>query len=211
MAITTYSELQTAVSNWIARSNFTDRAPEFIALAEAEINDLMRTADMETRATSSTVAGEAYVPVPDNFAGMRRLVITGDSGRPLEAVAPQYIDRRFLNASSGRPCVYTVEDNQFRFGPTPDGAYGLEISYFKEVPSLSDLNTTNWLLTSHPNVYLFGALKEAAPFLLDDERIAIWETKFQTAISRLQKADQFNRFPGPYSMKHDYSTDDARL
>ena len=35
MAITTFSELKTAVANWLDRSDLTDRIPEFIALAEA--------------------------------------------------------------------------------------------------------------------------------------------------------------------------------
>ena len=210
MAITTYAELQSAIGDWLAKSNLTARAPDFIALAEVEINDLLRTADMETRATASTVAGEAYLAVPENFAGARRMIVEGTTARPLESVTPQYIDRRYLDAARGQPRVYAVEDNQFRFGPTPDTAYTLEVSYFRKVPALSDVNATNWLLSSHPSVYLFGALKEAAPFLMDDARIQIWETKFQSALSRLQIADRFDRFPGPYAMKHDYGTDDRR-
>lgn len=212
MAITTYAELQTAVQKWAAKSESTFIAtiPDFITVAETEINNLLRTADMETRATATTTAGEAYLPVPDNFGGMRRLAITGDGGNPLEAVTPQYIDRKYLNKANGQPCVFTVEDNLIRVGPTPDSAYSLEISYFKEVPALTDAEPTNWLLTSHPNVYLFGALKEAKPFLMDDARIPLWESKFDTAISRLQNRDRFDRFPGPYAMKHDYSTNDGR-
>ena len=35
MAITTYAELKTAISNWLDRTDLDDRIPEFIALAEA--------------------------------------------------------------------------------------------------------------------------------------------------------------------------------
>jgi hypothetical protein len=38
MAITTYSELQAAIGNWLDHSLFTSRTPEFIALFEAAAN-----------------------------------------------------------------------------------------------------------------------------------------------------------------------------
>jgi hypothetical protein len=38
MAIGTYSELQTAVANWLGRDDLTDRIPEFIDLAEARLS-----------------------------------------------------------------------------------------------------------------------------------------------------------------------------
>jgi len=34
MAISTYSELKTAVANWLDRSDLTDVIPDFITLAE---------------------------------------------------------------------------------------------------------------------------------------------------------------------------------
>ena len=210
MSITTYSELQTAIANRLDRFDLTSVIPDFITIAEVEINDLLRTADMETRATTSTVAGQAYYPVPDNFAGLRRLAITGSEGHGLEILSPQNFDDRFLFSDNNEPFYATVQDNQLRFGPTPDAVYTVEISYYKQVPALSVSNTTNWLLTSHPNVYLFGALKDAGDYVHDDRRISIYEAKFQTAISRLQRSDQFNRYPGPYSMQHSQSTNDGR-
>jgi hypothetical protein len=34
--------------------------------------------------------------------------------------------------------------------------------YSQKVPALSDSATTNWLLTSHPDAYLFGTLTMSA-------------------------------------------------
>ena len=47
MAIGTYSELQTAVANWLTRADLTSRIPEAIAMAEAEFNDTLRHRNME--------------------------------------------------------------------------------------------------------------------------------------------------------------------
>lgn len=208
MAITTYAELQTAILTWSGKSTalFSQaQRQEFISLAEVEINDLLRTLDMETRATGATVAGEPRMAVPDNFGGARRMWISGDTGRVLRQVTSTYIDWKYANAANAKPVVYTVEGSEFRFGPTPDSAYSLEITYFKEVPALSDSNTTNWLLTSHPNVYRFAVMKEAWDFAMDEQRMASAEARFGQAIERLQNADKFNKYAGPLSMKHDYT------
>ena len=42
MAIGTFAELKTATANWLDRSDLTDRIPEFIALAEARFNRVLR-------------------------------------------------------------------------------------------------------------------------------------------------------------------------
>ena len=42
MAITTYSELQAAVGNWLDHGLFAARIPEFIALFEAAANRRLR-------------------------------------------------------------------------------------------------------------------------------------------------------------------------
>ena len=38
MALSTYSDLTTAVANWTARADLTSRIPEFIKLAESDFN-----------------------------------------------------------------------------------------------------------------------------------------------------------------------------
>lgn len=60
---------------------------------------------------------------------------------------------------------------------------------FKSVTSLSDSNTTNWLLTAHPDAYLYGALLEAAPYLLDDSRLAMWATALEKVLGEIRHPD----------------------
>ena len=54
MAISNYSELQTAVANWLDRDDLTARIPEFIALAEARFNRVLRLRSMEAKYTANT-------------------------------------------------------------------------------------------------------------------------------------------------------------
>ena len=55
---------------------------------------------------------------------------------------------------------------------------------------------TNWLLTYHPSLYLFATLAEAAPFLQDDARAALWEGKYASDVARLQISDDAGQFSG---------------
>ena len=54
---------------------------------------------------------------------------------------------------------------------------------------LSSSNQTNWLTQNAPNVMLFGTLKQTAPFLKDDARLAVWGQMFDAALAALKVED----------------------
>jgi len=91
--------------------------------------------------------------------------------------------------SSGKPLYFTVVGNQFRLLPIPDGAYTAELVYYAKLTKLSSTVATNWLLTQAPDVYLYGALLQAAPYLQDDARIPVWSSLYQAGLDQLQIAD----------------------
>ena len=65
MAITTYSELQTAIANFLARDDLTSRIPEYIELAEARMSRELDTRSQEKRATApSSMVSLNSVPSP---------------------------------------------------------------------------------------------------------------------------------------------------
>jgi hypothetical protein len=47
---------------------------------------------------------------------------------------------------------------------------------------LSVSNASNWILARHPDVYLYGSLLQAAPYLRDDERVGLWAPLYAQAI-----------------------------
>ncbi len=93
MAISNYTELNTAVANWLDRDDLTDRIPEFIALAEARFNRLLRIRAMEEKQTASTVAGQRNLALPTNFIQMRNLQINTSPITPMQYVTPEIYDR----------------------------------------------------------------------------------------------------------------------
>jgi hypothetical protein len=63
-----------------------------------------------------------------------------------------------------------------------------------EIPALSTSTTTNFLLEAAPDVYLYGTLVAAVPFLRGDERVQAFEQLFQNAMDEYRRADDLSRF-----------------
>ncbi len=190
MAIATYSDLQTSVANWLKRSDLTSIIPDFITLAEARIARDLRLRRQVTNTTLSTVAGTQTVTLPSDFLEMENITLTNTTPpAALSVVTPEIMDRKFPNGYvTGQPVVYAIVGDAIQFGPTPDAVYTVSLDYYQRFAALST-TPTNWLLTNHPGVYLFGALAEGAPYLMEDERTPLWDTKYRAEVAALQQAD----------------------
>jgi len=196
MAISTYAELQTAVANWLDRDDLTDRIPEFIALAEARMNRLLRIRLMEAKYTASTAGGQRNYALPPLYIQMRNLQINTTPIRPCQYVTPEIYDRLYGSTLTGTPEIYTIVANEIQLGPIPSGVQTIEMLFYKKISSLSVTNTTEAMLTDNPDIYLYGALMEAEPFIMNDERVGLWAQGFQTAIDNLQQQDDKDRHSG---------------
>jgi hypothetical protein len=194
VAITTYAELQTAGANWLGgRSDLTARIPEFIALAEAQIaRDLRR---FTTRATITLSVDQNNLPSDCRELKSIRLVTDSSSqDKPLiiSTVEELAFRRAQTGDAPGRPLRCAVFNNgtvqALLTQPTPDGVYNAEVFYYQKLVPLSATNTTSTVLTEAPDLYLFGLLKEAEPFLENDERVQMWEAKYAAALSSLLMA-----------------------
>jgi len=196
MAIGTYAELQIAVANWLDREDLTDRIPEFITLAEARMNRMLRLRLMENKYTASTVAAQRNYALPTGYVQMRNFQINVTPVRPLQYVTPEVYDRIWGGSSSGTPEVYTIIANEIQLGPKPDSIMTMEMLFYKRITALSGSNTTEQMLTENPDVYLYGALMEAEPFVMNDERMGLWAQGFAQAVQALQEQDNKDRHSG---------------
>lgn len=189
MALTTYTELKASIADWLNRTDLTTQIPDFISLSEAQIERQLRTRQMLTR-TTLTIDAE-FESTPADFLEVRTLKLTGTNPiTPLTFMTMDSLDEQStIDIGSGRPKYFTVIGTEFRFVPTPDASYASEIVYFAKLNKLSTSVATNFLLTSSPDVYLYGSLLQAAPYLLDDARIPVWSSLYDRALSDLQLAD----------------------
>jgi hypothetical protein len=189
MALTTYAELKTSIGDWLNRSDLTTVIPDFISLAEAQVERTLRTRQMIVRVNSSFTA--QYGNVPSDFLETKSLKLTSTNPQtPLSFLTIDALDAEASKyTASGKPRFFGVVGSQFRIVPTPDGTYTTELTYYANLQKLSNSNTINWLLTASPDVYLYGSLLQAAPYLQDDARIQVWATLYERALNDLQVAD----------------------
>ena len=75
--------------------------------------------------------------------------------------------------------------------PVPDDVYEIRLLYKSKIPSLAS-NGTTWLMTTYPHVYLYATLCEAAPYIKDDNRTAIWEKKYKESIESVNAQDWYS-------------------
>ena len=196
MAIGTYDELKTAVANWLDRNDLTDRIPEFIALAEARMNRVLRLRMMESKYTASTVASQRNYALPTGYIQMRNFQINTSPVTPLQYVSPEIYDRLWGGSTGGTPQFYTIITNEIQLGPVPGSVLTLEMLFYKKITALSGTNTTEQMLTDNPDIYLYGALLEAEPFIMNDERVVLWAKGFAQAVADLQEQDNKDRHSG---------------
>ena len=210
MAINTNATLHTAVANWLDRSDLTDRIPEFISLAEARLNRVLRlqlmvNVDTTTLGSAATlVAGTRDYALPSGYLQMIDFALTTDPITPLSYITPENMNRMWAGSQLGIPEAYTIFSNNssgtpvptVKLGPSPAGTYTYSMMFYKKISALSTDNTTEAMLTDNPDIYLYGALMEAEPFLMNDARVQLWATAFQESVRALQEQDNKDRHSG---------------
>ena len=196
MAISNYSELKAAIADWLNRSDLTDSIPDFIVLAETRHKRDFKIRRMETRVTANTVADSEFYSLPGNFVAMRNIQLNTDPKTPLEYLTPEQMDRIYAGSAKGKPKAFSIIGNNIQLRPIPDSVYQIEILYFKHFTALSDSNTTNDMLTHHPDAYLYGALVEAEPYLQNDKRIQTWAAYYDRAKNDIISSNERDRHSG---------------
>jgi hypothetical protein len=190
VAISTYTELLSAGANWLARDDLTSRLPEFVTLSEAKLNRTLFVPQMETRSTTTCDTSDdepEFISLPTDFQTMRRVRLSSVTGKPrLGFMSQTQLDdyRYSTDNVTDQPVYFAIMGSEMELAPTPHQNYTLEMVYRKKIPALAS-NSTNWLLTLAPDIYLYGTLLEAMPFIKDDERVSLWASAFSTVLDDL--------------------------
>jgi len=190
MALDTFAGLKSAIADYLNRDDLTSIIPSFITIAEAKFNRKLRTRQMVTRTTLSIQ--NAFLSCPSDWLQAKAFQLNTSPIQILQSVTDTQADELKSNnyITVGKPAYYTIVGTQFEFVPSPDTTYSSELTYYAKIPALSDSNTSNWLLTYAPDLYLYGALLEASPYLKDDERLATWGQLYANSIGDIEVADQ---------------------
>jgi|TARA_B100001093_G_scaffold510963_1_gene577882 hypothetical protein len=190
----TYDELKTQIANYLNRSDLTSQMDTFIDTTEGELNRRLRSKDMVKRATAT--ADGQYLTLPTDWLEAINIEITSGDFTPLFQQSIESLDvyRKANNNSTGQPAFFAIVDNTLELAPTPDTSYTLQLTYYSKVTALSDSNTTNFVSTGNPDVYLYGCLKHASIFLMEDDRVALFSQLFEKALEEMRMQQERAEF-----------------
>jgi hypothetical protein len=202
MAITTYSELQTAVTSYLDADNLAASVPDFIGLAENEFARVLRQPEQETRLILPTVAGNERVALPADFAGVKEIALLTDPVEALEGMSIDALYRNFGRSFTSRPRGYAIAGGDLWLGPAPDAAYDLQLVYWAKLTPLSVSAPSNWLLAAHPDLYLFGSLMQAEFYGWNDARLPLVKSRVDEIIMQMAMDGNRRTMPANFRIKH---------
>jgi hypothetical protein len=145
--VATYGDLQAELADELNRSDLTSQIAKSIqeAIRQLERN---RFYFNEQIATTETVIGQDYYPMPDDFLYDDVLSITfNNSTVPMQRRTKAFMEDYYDATDTGVPRDYDLYTNQIRVAPVPDDEYTLTLSYVKRLAELASAGDTNAWIT----------------------------------------------------------------
>jgi|SRR5439155_13141831 len=207
-AISDYTSLKLEIGKWLYRETDTDiddRAATFVSLGEARIR---RNQEWFARLYSLVNGGNPLTVTgnPTQLPSLKQVTAmwasTADWKHTIEVVTPElWRDLAASNRDAGgipTKALIVPEMDTFLTGantgpqlylwPAPTLAsttFAIDFRYIADMPSLSVASPTTPLLTRHPDLYLYAALAESAPYYQAEERLQIWEQRYQQIVNEV--------------------------
>lgn len=188
MPLSTYAEIQEAITDAIWRDDLSGKAADAIVLFEEWCNNNLRVAQMETSATVTLTANVGTLPT--NYLQWRRVRSNASPIRLLKWADPDWIAERYPNTATELADYFTIIGTNI--STAPPSTADILLDYYRTIPDLAT-NSTNWLLTRSPSAYLYGSLKHLAVMIDDDARVATFDGLLKEAMAGLMSADVLSR------------------
>lgn len=201
MTITNYGTLKTAIADTLNRDDLTSAIPTFVGLAEAQFNRKVRSHRQITR--GSLTINTQFEALPANWVETIRITMDANPIRVLTQMSMDDLTRyrTATDNSTDAPIYFAHNGTDIELFPTPSTSYTGEITYYAKITALSADGDTNWMLTNHPDLYLYGALVHTAPYLKDDARLAIWAGLMAQGMAEIEDESNAARFGSPLRMR----------
>lgn len=189
--ITDYPSLLTALATYAIRTDQTANWPVAVQMGESRLSRLLSVREMV--ATTTGNFNGPTVALPDDFNGAKALRLTdGTYNSKLEPVSVDEMDE--LKAVSpgdiaGTPCKYAITGLNIEVFQEPSDDTPYQLTYYQNLPALSADNATNWLLTKHPDCYLYASLVSFG-VMAQDERLAAWQAELSAIVGEIETNDR---------------------
>jgi hypothetical protein len=192
--VMTYDSLTSTVLQYLERRDaaVVEAIPTFITLCEFEIAQYIKTLGQMEVVDSTMNIGNPVIAKPARWRKTVSMTLSNSgSKQPILLRKLEYLNAYAQDVTAtGTPLYYADYDfEHWIVAPTPDQAYAFEALCYTRLQPLSSAYQTNWLTQNAPNAMLFGTLKQTAPFLKNDARLALWKQMFDEALAALKTED----------------------
>ena len=197
----TYTDIVATALDYADRADDVDvvnRMDVFLRVVEARVNRILQTGRQSKRAHVFTTKDSVFYSLPEDFAGMRNILLK-ETTQSTSGVVLDYVNPEVLNtyaANNSRGGIYTIVSCSLQVWPSEDNKV-LEITYYQQVPPLSNTIITNWLSKISPDAYIQGLLVEISSFVKDQESMSLWDSRFRQTLVDMQYEDDIDRWSGP--------------
>lgn len=193
MSLDTFSGLRASIQDHLDNDDLITQLDDFITLAESRHKRDIRIQEMITRQAIAVNARQ--IALPDRMLEALNIRLLTNPATVLEYKSPHELTR-VRREGTGKPTAFTI-GAEIEFDIAPDSAYAGEILFYQAFTPLAEDNPTNALLERAPDAYLYAALTASAPFLMNDERITVWNQLYQQASAGLSSRNRQRRQVGP--------------
>ncbi|WP_162651557.1 hypothetical protein [Lentilitoribacter sp. Alg239-R112] len=154
MPISNYTELKTAITEWMDREDLSGSAADFISLAEARLNRRLKSFEVDTVLSGADGSQSIDISSLSLSEPVALYCTTHNDEYEILLKAPGTIAYR---DAAGSPEFYVIDGDNIEFNRPQSGAQTYRFVYHERY-ALSDAAPTNWLLTNHPDVYLAASI-----------------------------------------------------
>jgi hypothetical protein len=201
--LTSYGGLKAGVLAWMARTGdalLDSRFDDFLLNCERRMyyghatedpanlmhSEALRIVDMET--VDADFALSAVTPQPTGFLELISAQLN-DPNAPLQIVSQRTIDGS-VSSAPNQPRRIAVSGINFRVDPDPgSGSYSATLRYYRKLATPAGA-TVNAILTTSPDVYLYGCLVEASIFTQDEPGALRYLALYNASVAGLNARTQ---------------------
>lgn len=195
-----YTELVTAVSNFLENTFSTADMNVFITQAERRIYQTVQFPNLNKTAALAFTPNDRFLNCPADFLAPNTFAVisaTGDYSYLLNKNIG-FIREAYANPNTtGVPKYYAIAGEQvadakelrFMVGPTPATALAVELQYFYYPESITTVaGGRTWLGDTFDPVLFYGTLVEAYTHMKGEaDLMAVYEKKYQEALVLAKK------------------------
>lgn len=184
-SLSDYEGLKQSIIDTLQRNDvdIDEHVVRFIQLCEDDLNDI----DHPYFIARTTFEADAQVTLPGDLKALITLSVAGWG--PVKYVSFEDFD--LFNENGGSGYYYTLMGEEIFFSSQCVGST-INMTFKRNLNGLSVYNPTNWVLQNFPSAYLYGALKHASVWLVEDERLPMWDGLYNQAMASIEK-DAVNR------------------